>query len=357
MSNEVFADHYALVLNRAPFEWSVDEGRLRFFGIPSALLWLNPSLLKILRPLADEIGIPLFRLLVAHSGSFGTAEDYHDVVKALGATFEEGLLAWGEVISTIGWGRLELPFCDMQQRRAIVRIRNPWELDMQRGQAVNWGCPFLQGKIIGLFTHAFGVPCWADEKNMVTDGDETSVEFHVYESNRTIESEIAILREARERERQQRLLDEIAAKTLELQKANEERLQLQEQIIAMQARTLAELSTPLIPLNKRVLLMPLIGAFDSQRTQLTVDRLLHGVAEYHASVVILDITGVPIVDTHVASALMQAAQAVRLLGAEVVLTGIRPEVAQTLVGMGVSLQGIVTRGTLQSGIEYANSTQ
>jgi Anti-anti-sigma regulatory factor (antagonist of anti-sigma factor) len=228
---------------------------------------------------------------------------------------------------------------------------------MQRGQAVNWGCPFLQGKIIGLFTHAFGVPCWADEKNMVTDGDETSVEFHVYESNRTIESEIAILREARERERQQRLLDEIAAKTLELQKANEERLQLQEQIIAMQARTLAELSTPLIPLNKRVLLMPLIGAFDSQRTQLTVDRLLHGVAEYHASVVILDITGVPIVDTHVASALMQAAQAVRLLGAEVVLTGIRPEVAQTLVGMGVSLQGIVTRGTLQSGIEYANSTQ
>jgi rsbT co-antagonist protein RsbR len=75
--------------------------------------------------------------------------------------------------------------------------------------------------------------------------------------------------------------------------------------------------------------------------------------ETHAQVAILDITGVPVVDTQVANALLRAAQAVKLLGAQVVLTGIRPEVAQTLVGLGVDLGDIVTRGTLQSGIAFA----
>ena len=73
----------------------------------------------------------------------------------------------------------------------------------------------------------------------------------------------------------------------------------------------------------------------------------------HAKTAIIDITGVPVVDTQVASALLRAAQAVRLLGAQVMLTGIRPEVAQTLVGLGVNLGDIITRSTLQSGIAYA----
>ena len=84
-----------------------------------------------------------------------------------------------------------------------------------------------------------------------------------------------------------------------------------------------------------------------------MENLLTGVAQSQARAVILDITGVPIVDTQVASALIRASQAVSLLGSQVILTGIRPEVAQTLVGLGVDLQSITTRGTLQAGIAYA----
>lgn len=83
--------------------------------------------------------------------------------------------------------------------------------------------------------------------------------------------------------------------------------------------------------------------------------LLEGIASRRISVAILDITGVPIVDTQVANALIQAAQAVKLLGAKVVLTGIRPEVAQTLVGLGVNLSGIITLSSLQTGIAYATA--
>jgi rsbT co-antagonist protein RsbR len=136
-------------------------------------------------------------------------------------------------------------------------------------------------------------------------------------------------------------------------RAEEERSKLQEQIIQTQEAMLNELSTPLIPLADNVVAMPLIGSIDSRRAQQLVDTLLEGVSALQARMTILDITGVPVVDTQVANALIRAAQAVRLLGAKVILTGIRPEVAQTLVGLGVDMTDIITRGTLQSGIAYA----
>lgn len=126
-----------------------------------------------------------------------------------------------------------------------------------------------------------------------------------------------------------------------------------DEVIRAQEAALRELSTPLIPLSDTAVVMPLIGSIDSTRARQIMETLLEGIASNAANLVILDITGVPIVDTQVANGLIQAAQAAKLLGARVVLTGIRPEVAQTLVGLGVDLRGIVTRSTLQSGIAYA----
>lgn len=131
------------------------------------------------------------------------------------------------------------------------------------------------------------------------------------------------------------------------------RVRAEEERAVMQAALLAELSTPLIPISDQVVLMPLIGTVDGQRAQRVMEILLSGVNTRRATMTIIDITGVPVADTFVASMLMQCAQAVRLLGAQVVLTGIRPEVAQLLVGLGVDLRGIVTRSTLQAGIAYA----
>lgn len=139
----------------------------------------------------------------------------------------------------------------------------------------------------------------------------------------------------------------------EQRRAEQERLALQEQVIAAQRQALRELSTPLIPLADGIVAMPLIGSIDSARAQEIMETLLQGVADSHATTAIVDITGVPVVDTQVASALIQTAQAVRLLGARVIVTGIRPEIAQTLVGIGIDLRGIVTLSSLQTGIAYA----
>ncbi len=145
----------------------------------------------------------------------------------------------------------------------------------------------------------------------------------------------------------------LAQDITEQRRAEDAHIQLQEQIITLQRAALAELSTPLIPINDQIVVMPLIGSIDAARAQDILNTLLHGVSTTRARVAILDITGIPLVDTQIANVLIQAAQAAQLLGAEVVLTGIRPEVAQTLVGLGVNLQKIITRGTLQSGIAYA----
>jgi anti-anti-sigma regulatory factor len=129
--------------------------------------------------------------------------------------------------------------------------------------------------------------------------------------------------------------------------------QRQEELIDMQTSALAEMSTPLLTISDTTVVMPLVGAVDSRRVAQLMDTLLSGVSESRASIVILDITGVSVVDTQVADAFIRASQAVSLLGAQVVITGIRPEVAQTLVQLGVDLRSIITRGTLQDGITYA----
>jgi GAF domain-containing protein len=117
--------------------------------------------------------------------------------------------------------------------------------------------------------------------------------------------------------------------------------------------TVRALSSPVIPIFEGIIVLPLVGGIDSDRAQRFTESLLAGIATQEAQVAIIDITGVPVVDTGVANYLLRAASAARLLGSEVVLVGIRPEVAQTVVQLGVDLAGIVTRADLQSGVEYA----
>ena len=135
--------------------------------------------------------------------------------------------------------------------------------------------------------------------------------------------------------------------------AEAERNRLQDEMMRTQAMVLAELSMPLIPITSAVMVMPLIGAMDSERVSQFQATLFHGIQTQRARIAIVDVTGVPVVDTQVAHGIIKAAQGVQLLGAELVLTGIRPDVAQTLVGLGVDLNAITTRSTLQSGIAYA----
>ncbi|WP_018664760.1 RsbT co-antagonist protein RsbRA [Heyndrickxia acidiproducens] len=126
-----------------------------------------------------------------------------------------------------------------------------------------------------------------------------------------------------------------------------------EKTISLQKIALRELSAPLIPVFEKISVLPLVGTIDSERARLIMENLLNGVVKNRSEVVLIDITGVPIVDTIVAHHIIQAADAVRLVGAKCMLVGIRPEIAQTIVNLGIDLKHVATTSTLQRGIEEA----
>lgn len=126
-----------------------------------------------------------------------------------------------------------------------------------------------------------------------------------------------------------------------------------ERTVSLQKIALQELSASLIPVFDKISVMPLVGTVDTERAKLIMENLLEGVVKYRSEVVLLDITGVPVVDTMVAHHIIQAADAVRLVGAKCMLVGIRPEIAQTIVALGINLNDFITTSTLQRGMQEA----
>ncbi|UQA62529.1 STAS domain-containing protein [Polyangium aurulentum] len=455
---------YTLQMGPGNFHWDFDRGMIITHGLPSVLLWSNPSLLRMLLPLAEEVGVPLFRLMVAQCSSLGTDADYNTMITVLGKTFEEGFLAWGVSVSTAGWGRFELRDFDKEAQRAVVVVQNPWELEMQRGSPTRWGCPFLQGKVMGIFSHAFGVNCWADEIASGADAERTSVQFDIYPSERTIEAELAILRrqsreeakrklaqktqelwqsEARQRailaslsevvftlddraqftsyhvpreqaafhDAPERVLgrhvrevmsepiaelllaaiaelgDDGAPRTVNytreqggevrffstklsilqdpvsggngvtaIERDITDRMRAEQaltdrlEVIQRQQDTIQAMSTPIIQVWDGVLALPLVGLIDSRRAAMITESLLDAIVNTQARVAILDMTGVDLVDTAIAEHFVRIVRAVELLGAECVLTGMQPAVAQTLSMLDVGLGATRTFGTMRSAL-------
>jgi rsbT co-antagonist protein RsbR len=142
-------------------------------------------------------------------------------------------------------------------------------------------------------------------------------------------------------------LDKLGLYTMEVsQKSREE-------IIARQQQELLELSTPVVQLWEGVLALPLIGTLDSARTQVVMENLLQKIVETGAPIAIIDITGVPTVDTLVAQHLLKTVAAARLMGADCIISGIRPQIAQTIVQLGVSLVDVITKASLADAFAVA----
>jgi len=124
-------------------------------------------------------------------------------------------------------------------------------------------------------------------------------------------------------------------------------------LVRTQQQAILELSTPVIPVWDEILVLPIIGAVDTGRAQQIIDNLLDAIIKVQASVVIMDITGVQVVDTAVANHFIKTIDAAKILGAQVILTGVSPHNAQTLVGLGVDLTRLTTRGSLKAGLKLA----
>ena len=143
------------------------------------------------------------------------------------------------------------------------------------------------------------------------------------------------------------LLDQLGLYTMEIfQKSRE-------QVIQRQQQEMLELSTPVVRLWEDILALPLIGTLDSARTQVVMQNLLEAIVAHGAAIAIIDITGVPTVDTLVAQHLLKTVAAARLMGADCIISGIRPQIAQTIIHLGVDLAGVTTKATLADAFRLA----
>ena len=138
-----------------------------------------------------------------------------------------------------------------------------------------------------------------------------------------------------------------------LARIGEQYLVVREHVIKQQQEAIKELSTPVLPLRAGLLILPVIGVIDSDRARQLTEQLLEGIRTHRAKAVVIDLTGVPAVDSAVANHLLQTVRAAKLLGANAVITGISTENAQTLTRIGVDLSGLVTTSDLQSGVDEA----
>ncbi len=153
------------------------------------------------------------------------------------------------------------------------------------------------------------------------------------------------------------VFDELWAATLLLDKlallTTDAFLETREQIIFRQQQELMELSTPVVKLWEGILALPIIGTLDSARTQVVMESLLQAVVQSNSRIAIIDITGVPTVDTLVAQHLLKTITAARLMGAECIISGVRPQIAQTIVHLGIDLSGVITKARMADAFALA----
>ncbi|CAD6494123.1 MAG: STAS domain protein [Candidatus Argoarchaeum ethanivorans] len=128
----------------------------------------------------------------------------------------------------------------------------------------------------------------------------------------------------------------------------------EKEILQQQKEAMLALSIPVLQIRDEMLILPLIGIIDSARSQQIVEELLNKIAEYQASIIIIDLTGVPIIDSLVANHIIKTVQAAKMLGAETIITGISPPNAQTLVNIGVDISTLITKNNLRTGLKLAD---
>jgi rsbT co-antagonist protein RsbR len=347
--------HPSIVIEGLEFRWDLERGLFTIAGYPCMAMFRDSSLASLLMGFVSMVGPQRFSLALRSEGQRGIDEDWQ-IISAQ-PTFEAGFASLGLYAYTAGWGRWECVEVDREAKQAVFRVYDGWEGLAQRANGVNWGPGLVAGKFTAFGSRLFDTNCWCRQTMFIADGDPYD-EIVVEASERDIAQELAELAQddrATSSDLQRALTDlrstaEAHARALGERDRSVADMQEKLDIIARQQAAIQALSTPIIQVWDGVLAVPVVGAVDGERTSRMMEKLLETIIHTKSRYAIIDVTGVETVDTHTADNFVRLIRGVQLLGAQGIISGIGPLVAQTIVDLGVDLAGIPTFANLKEAL-------
>jgi rsbT co-antagonist protein RsbR len=342
-------DNPSVTISGFEIAWDLKAGLNLWAGVPTLSMWIPSSVASMMSAMVAMVGVERFKLCMQLGGQQSIEDDWKMLEGA--PSYEEGFKQLARSSWPAGWGLWELLAFDRERKEARYRVLNGWEALYQRALGVTWGSSMTAGKLAGLTARVFGVPCWAEQVAFAAGGAEHD-EFVVRPNDRTVEERMSELLATDQATRAdfavalERLKTEVAER-----QRTEQELREKLDLIHQQEAALRALGAPILQVWEGVLTVPVMGGLDSQRAFGLMERLLQAIAGSPTRSVILDLTAVDEVDSGTADHLIRIVRAVELLGARVVVTGIRPAVAQIIASLGVDLGSIATLRNLQEGLK------
>lgn len=361
------SQNISVTVDQVEFSWDVDKGLMLVWGQPVAVMWIESTLAGFMSGLQRMVGTERFNLAMEGAGRESTEAEWRDIIMRM-PSFEEGLRFIGRCMRAVGLGDVELLELDQTAKRMRFRTRHSWEGIYQRALGVNWGTWSLAGKLVGYAERVFGVPCQIQQTNFSAEGNEFD-EFEVTQATETyperlaatLDTEVATREDLKEALK--RLRDEVHERQkiearLREENAERQRVELELRnklaVIERQERALHALSTPILQVSPGVIAMPIIGSIDVERVSRMTEDLLSRITQIHAKFVILDLTGADILDEAALGSLLRVVTAVRLLGADCLLSGISPRMATAIVASGKELRSVGAFSTLETALAEAS---
>lgn len=317
------------------FSWDVEQGLFAFEGVDSVLFWI-PTAMKSFFDTIEEVSGEDASQVVFETTGFRqglVVGEYFRLIKNV--SVEEAARLITNTYASAGWGRCEIEHIDTESKTVRIKLKDSWEHKINVAQGKKRETNYIPAHYAGVFSNLFGTNIWYKVNYYQIEGNEYSL-VEYFPSEITVNDNIHELSRKKEREEISRLEGVVIEQTKELKEL------------------VKEISSPIIPVHNGVVVVPLIGKYDEERADELITKTLFNLPKYKANYLILDLTGLNRdIDEYTASVIDKIGAASNLIGTEMLLVGMAPELSMVMTTAGISLAKIDCFQTLQHGIHYA----
>ncbi|MCM3122945.1 MULTISPECIES: STAS domain-containing protein [unclassified Mesobacillus] len=323
--------NYQLKVNKNEFVWNSLGGELTFDGAPALLFWDSAIelFLKTIEEISgNDVSKTVYEVTGYRMGHLVSSyyEGRTDVVELLNE--------YSDIYKSAGWGVFEIHDYSYEEKRAVVRIRNSWEHRIFKLADKNKVGVLLPSHWAGIFSGLFQQDMWYKMTKSQLHGHEYD-EVEIFPSDITISQNIHLLARKKDQESIIDLENKVKERTEEL------------------SSLVQELSSPIIPVLKDILVIPLIGKYNEERVSNMLEKSLTEVTRLKAKYLLIDLTGIKQVDSYSIHGIQKLIRAIRLIGAKCFIVGISSELSIQILRSNINLDGIQSFSSLQQGVEYA----